>query len=85
MNLYEKVLCSIILGAIITLATYLVSMTGGMLGTQQYGFPFFWLTQMVYPGASPVINWFGLVADISIWTIVVLVIIHSLSVKNAGR
>ncbi len=84
MKLYEKVLCSIIYGVTITLASCLVCITEGMLGAQKYGFPFFWVTQMVYESASTVINWSGLLADITIWTIIVLVIIHSLSLKFAG-
>jgi hypothetical protein len=76
MNLYEKILYSIILGVIITLASSLFPSLGGGIGVQAMGFPFGWLTQVVYPGAPMQIDWIGLILDIVIWSVIGLVIIQ---------
>ena len=76
MNLYEKILYSIILGVIITIASSLFTSTGGMIGVQGSGFPFIWMTQAIYPGASIQIYWTGLILDIIFWTVIALIIIQ---------
>jgi hypothetical protein len=76
MNLYGKILVSIILGSIITLASSVVPSTGGGIGARNAGYPFPWMTQPIYPGAPIVIDYIGLVLDIIIWTVIALLIIQ---------
>jgi hypothetical protein len=76
MNLYEKLIYSIILGIVITLASGLIPNIGGGLGVQGFGFPFPWMMQAIYPGAPMTFDWIALILDSVIWSIFAIIVIH---------
>lgn len=62
------VLFSLIIGIIITLLTGLfLYPNGGIIGVKKWGFPFYWLSQVIYPGSVKIIHWSNLLIDILIW------------------
>lgn len=71
----KNILYSIIGGVFITLATSLIP-NAGLLGTSKYGFPFAWLSQLLYPIGSPLtLLWTGLILDLLVWITAVFLII----------
>jgi hypothetical protein len=74
----KKVLMALVGGIAITLATGLMPNTPGMLvGARWYGYPLAWLIRMVvapeyFPWKVEIV---GLIADIVVWTLIVLVIL----------
>ncbi|MFX1371792.1 MAG: hypothetical protein ACFFCE_08020 [Promethearchaeota archaeon] len=70
------ILFSFILGIIITLLTGFISnTTTNLLGANKWGFPFYWMSQPVYPGADRIIIWSNLLIDILIWSFLLFMII----------
>ena len=78
MNAKRVVIISVVGGVVISLLTGLVSNTPPMLvGAVWYGYPLAWLIRMVvapeyFPWKVEVV---GLIADIIVWTLIVLVIL----------
>jgi len=74
----KKVLMALVGGIAITLLTGLMPNTPGMLvGASWYGYPLAWLIRMVvapeyFPWKVEIV---GLIADIVVWTLIVLVIL----------
>lgn len=74
----KKVLMALVGGIAITLVTGLMPNTPGMLvGASWYGYPLAWLIRMVvapeyFPWKVEIVS---LIADIVIWTLIVLVIL----------
>lgn len=74
----KKVLIAVVGGVAITLVTGLMSNTPAMLvGGTWYGYPLVWLIRMVvapeyFPWKVEIV---GLVADIVVWTMIVLIIL----------
>ena len=69
---------SIILGIVITMITGLFLNQGQYLGSSRWGYPVYWLSQMVVgPEYSPPLNvvWLNLLIDITIWSILFIVIL----------
>ena len=72
---------SIVSGVIITLILGLISYpTNGLLGVEKWGYPFHWLSQVVYPGARVNVNWSNFIIDLLIWIIVSLFILKILEI-----
>lgn len=74
----KKVLIAVVGGVAITLVTGLMSNTPAMLvGATWYGYPLVWLIRMVvapeyFPWKVEIV---GLLADIVVWTLIVLIIL----------
>ena len=49
-----------------------------IIGVEKWGFPFYWLSKIIYPGADKKINWSNFLIDILIWIMVVYVIVSLL-------
>ena len=74
----KKALMALVGGVAITLVTGLLPNTSSMLvGARWYGYPLAWLIRMVVaPEYFPwKVETVGLVADIVVWTLIVLVIL----------
>lgn len=70
-------LFSIIGGIIITLFTgSLPYPTGDLIGVGKWGFPFYWLSQIVYPGSEKVVNWSNFIINVLIWSFISFLIIY---------
>ncbi len=71
------ILCSFIGGIFITLITGILAYPkDNLIGAEKWGFPFYWLSRPVYPGAEKVINWANLLIDFFIWIILTFMIIY---------
>ncbi len=67
-KLFLFVLFSIIGGISITLITGLFRYPADeIVGVERWGFPFFWLSQVIYPGTEKIIHWSNLLIDILVW------------------
>ena len=76
MTLSKRIVYSIGGGAIIALLTSLLP-NNTVIGASNFGYPFPWLFQPLYPvGIPPTIIWEGLAIDIIVWVIVSFVIIN---------
>jgi hypothetical protein len=60
------IFCGIIITIISGLFTY---PTGNVLGIIKWGYPFYWLSKVVYPDSTKIINWSNLSMDVLIWSI----------------
>lgn len=78
-KLIIKLLLSFIGGIIITLITGLFPYpTGEVIGSNKWGYPFYWLSQIIYPGAEKIINWANLLINTLIWSFMMFLIINLL-------
>ncbi len=69
-------LLSLIGGIIFTLITGLLPYpTEEIIGAEKWGFPFYWLSQVIYPGAKKIINWSNFLIDILIWSVIIILIV----------
>lgn len=69
-------LFSLIGGITFTLITGLYPYpTDGIIGVEKWGFPFYWLSQVIYPGAEKIINWSNFLIDILIWSAIIILIV----------
>ncbi|MFX1303138.1 MAG: hypothetical protein ACFE9X_07255 [Promethearchaeota archaeon] len=76
-KLIIKLLFSIIGGLIITIITGLFPYPiGEVMGIERWGFPFYWLSRLVYPGAEKTINWSNLLINILAWSFIMFLIIN---------
>ncbi|UCD00942.1 MAG: hypothetical protein JSV23_08660 [Promethearchaeota archaeon] len=72
-----KLLLSIIGGIIITLITgFFTTPMLFLIGSDTWGFPFYWLSQIIYPGAEKNVNWSNLILDILIWSFIMFLTIN---------
>ena len=46
----------------------------GLVGVRARGFPFAWITQVVYPGALPQFLWEAFFADYLIWLVLISIV-----------
>jgi hypothetical protein len=79
MEKFKYVIKSAIAGAVITLATGLVTSTPGqLLGAAWYGWPVTWIRKLVLaPQYNPwVVDWYGLAIDFVFWFIVSWLVIY---------
>ena len=80
---------SIIGGLIITYITgFFVYPMNGLLGSERWGFPFYWITQIIVPGAEKIINWSNFIINTLIWGSLVFImsnLILYLLLKNKNR
>lgn len=77
MNARRIVIISVVGGVVIALLTGLVSNTPMLVGAVWYGYPLAWLIRMIvapeyFPWKVEIVN---LIADIVVWTLIVLVIL----------
>jgi ABC-type uncharacterized transport system permease subunit len=78
-KLIIKLLLSFIGGVIVTIITGLFSYpTGEVIGVDKWGYPFYWLSQIIFPGAEKIINWSNLIINILIWSVMMFLIINLL-------
>lgn len=76
-KLIIKLLFSFTGGLIITIITGLFPYPiGEVMGIERWGFPFYWLTRLVYPGAEKTISWPNLLINILAWSIIMFLIIN---------
>ena len=69
-------LFSLIGGIIVTGITGLLpNPTEEIIGAEKWGFPFYWLSQAIYPGAEKIINWSNFLIDILIWSAIIILIV----------
>jgi hypothetical protein len=81
MKLKYILILSIALGIVIALITGLFPhTTEGMIGVRKWGYPFYWLSQVVYPGAKINLNWSNLIIDILILVISTFLILVGLEI-----
>ena len=74
---------SIIGGVMITLATALVPNTT-LIGASNFGYPFPWLSQLLYPIGSPfTIIWSALLVNILVWAVLAFVVIIILQILKS--
>jgi len=71
-RLIQKLTVSILVGLIITLISGIFPspLSYMLLGVALRGFPFAWISQVVYPGAPTKIEYDGLVLDLIFWALV---------------
>ena len=82
MKLRYFLILSIAIGIVIALITGLFPHpTEGLIGTRKWGYPFYWLSQVVYPGAKIHTNWSNLIIDILIWVISTFLILVGLEIN----
>ncbi|MFX1569600.1 MAG: hypothetical protein ACFFCV_14665 [Promethearchaeota archaeon] len=68
-------LISIIEGLIITYITgFFIYPMNGLIGSERWGFPFYWITQAVVPGAEKVINWSNFAINTMFWGSLVFIV-----------
>ncbi len=66
---------SFIEGLLITFITgFFIYPMNGLIGSERWGFPFFWITQAIVPGAVKVINWSNFIINILFWGSIVFLI-----------
>lgn len=81
MKLRYLLISSFAIGITITLITGLFSHpTEGIIGVNKWGYSFYWLSQVVYPGAKINTNWSNLIIDVLILTISTLFILKVLEI-----
>lgn len=70
------ILIGIFYGIIITLISGLFTYpTGNLLGITKWGYLFYWLSKVVYPGSTKIVNWSNFIMDIFIWSISAILVI----------
>jgi len=75
-KLILRLFLSFIGGIIVTGITGLYPYpTEGIIGAEKWGFPFYWLSQVIYPGAEKIINWSNFLIDILIWSPIIILIV----------
>ncbi|TKJ20596.1 MAG: hypothetical protein CEE43_12260 [Promethearchaeota archaeon Loki_b32] len=75
-KLILKYFLSFIGGIIVTGITGLYPYpTEEIIGAEKWGFPFYWLSQVIYPGAEKIINWSNFLIDILIWSAIIILIV----------
>ena len=68
-------LISFIEGLVITYITgFFVYPINGLIGSERWGFPFYWITQAIYPGAEKVINWTNFIINIMFWGSIIFIL-----------
>ncbi|MFX0136480.1 MAG: hypothetical protein ACFFDN_22765 [Candidatus Hodarchaeota archaeon] len=71
-----KLFLSIIGGIIIALITgFFPNPMPFLIGSDTWGFPFYWVSQVIYPGAEKTVNWSNLILDILIWSLIMFLTI----------
>ncbi|MFX0104859.1 MAG: hypothetical protein ACFE75_05170 [Candidatus Hodarchaeota archaeon] len=74
-----KLFVSIIGGIIITVITgFFPTPTHFFIGSNIWGFPFYWMSQIIYPGAEKTVIWSNLILDILIWSLIMFLVINLL-------
>ncbi|MFW9901457.1 MAG: hypothetical protein ACFFDY_09220 [Candidatus Thorarchaeota archaeon] len=80
---------SIIEGLVITYITgFFIYPMNGLIGCARWGFPFYWITQVIVPGAEKVINWTNFIINTMFWGFIVFIanyLIVYLSFKYKNR
>lgn len=80
---------SIIEGLVITYITgFFIYPMNGLIGCARWGFPFYWITQVIVPGAEKVINWSNFIINTLIWGSLVFImnnLIIYLLIRNKNR
>lgn len=76
-KLILRLFLSSIGGIIVTGITGLYSYpTDGIVGVEKWGFPFYWLSKIIYHGADKIINWSNFIINTLIWSSLVFLIIY---------
>ena len=71
---------SIIGGIVLTVILgFIPYPTGGLIGTQKWGYPIYWLSQVIYPNAPFEVSWLNLFFDCAIWIICFFLLIKLIS------
>lgn len=66
---------SIIEGLVITYITgFFIYPTNGLIGSERWGYPFYWITRVVVPGAEKVINWSNFIINAVFWGSLILIV-----------
>ena len=64
------ILISVISGIIFNIILgFIPYPSGGLIGSQKWGYPIYWLSQVIYPGAPIEISWLNFTFDCIIWII----------------
>jgi hypothetical protein len=59
---------SFIEGLVITYITgFFIFPMNGLIGSEKWGFPFYWITQAIVPGAEKVIDWSNFILNTLFW------------------
>ena len=63
-----NLLISFIGGLLITFITgFFTYPMNGLIGSERWGFPIYWITQAIVPGAVKVINWSNFIINTLFW------------------
>ncbi len=66
---------SFIEGLVITYITgFFVYPMNGLIGSERWGFPLYWITQAIVPGAEKVINWSNFILNTMFWGSLVFIV-----------
>ncbi|MFW9771224.1 MAG: hypothetical protein ACFFFB_01325 [Candidatus Heimdallarchaeota archaeon] len=64
------ILISVLSGIILNVVLgFIPNPIGSLLGSQQWGYPIYWLSQVIYPGAPIEISWLTFLFDVIVWTL----------------
>jgi hypothetical protein len=75
LSLSKKIMYSIIGGIFITLGTSILP-NNTVIGASNFGYPFPWLSQPLYPiGSLPTLIWSAVIIDIGVWSLVSFVVV----------
>ena len=70
---------SFIVGLIITIITgFFTHPMNGLIGSERWGFPLYWITQAIVPGAEKVINWSNFIINTFFWGALVFLINYTI-------
>ncbi|MFX1586764.1 MAG: hypothetical protein ACFFC1_01310 [Promethearchaeota archaeon] len=86
MKNYLILIISIISGTLLTIILGFIPYPAReLIGTQKWGYPIYWLSQAIYPGAPIEISWLSLFFDCIVWILsfyIILKLIDFLIRKN---
>lgn len=70
-------LVSFIEGLLITVITgFFPYPMNELIGSERWGFPFYWISQIVFPGAEKIINWSNFILNTLLWSSLVFLITY---------
>ena len=73
-----KAIISLVAGAVITVITGIINVTGTLIGATNYGLPLAWLTTPVIATPVTQIIWVNFIVDVIVWSAVAFLVMHFL-------